>query len=126
MNWYDIYRTCDYEQPSSGKGSWPWPPVVDPNTPCIDATGATEFFNNKTNMINMHATTKPTNGNWSFCVDAANEMHFTRAANGSYWIYPILLTAPENYRVMVYSGNTDNAVPIVGTRRWIDKLRNEI
>jgi len=36
---------------------------------------------------------------------------------GSVWIYPILMN--YNYRLMHYSGDTDGAVPTVGTRKWI-------
>lgn len=45
-------------------------------------------------------------------------------ANASYWIYPIMMK--EKLRVWVYSGDVDADVPITGTLRWIQKLREEL
>ena len=41
--------------------------------------------------------------------------------NASYWIYPILYK--EKLRVWVYSGDIDANVPVIGTLKWINKLR---
>jgi serine carboxypeptidase-like clade 2 len=38
---------------------------------------------------------------------------------GSLWIYPTL--KKYGYRLMHYSGDTDGAVPTLGTRKWIDQ-----
>ena len=36
---------------------------------------------------------------------------------GSFWIYPILKS--YGYRILFFSGDTDGAVPTLGTKRWI-------
>jgi len=42
----------------------------------------------------------------------------------SYWIYPIL--AANGIRILHYSGDTDGAVPTIGTKRWIDLLKTPV
>ena len=41
--------------------------------------------------------------------------------NASSWIYPILYK--EQLRVWIYSGDIDANVPIIGTLKWINKMR---
>jgi len=38
--------------------------------------------------------------------------------NGSYYLYPTLIE--KGYRIWVYSGDTDGAVPITGTIYWLN------
>jgi Serine carboxypeptidase len=38
---------------------------------------------------------------------------------GSIWIYNILLSYGNKYRLMHYSGDTDGEVATIGTRQWI-------
>lgn len=61
------------------------------------------------------------------------EMCTTRAAAGSTymlmkeassWIYPIL--AKNGIRILHYSGDTDGAVPTIGTKRWIGLLESPV
>ena len=42
--------------------------------------------------------------------------------SASEWIYPILIK--ENIKVMIYSGDVDANVPITGTVRWINLLKD--
>jgi serine carboxypeptidase-like clade 1 len=37
----------------------------------------------------------------------------------SLWAYPIL---KGKYRILIFSGTTDGAVPTRGTRKWIDNM----
>jgi hypothetical protein len=50
---------------------------------------------------------------WSLCADIDYRYQY----EGSIWIYPILKA--YGYKILVYSGDTDGAVPTLGTRRWI-------
>jgi carboxypeptidase C (cathepsin A) len=45
---------------------------------------------------------------------------YTALAEGSYWIWAQLR---GKYRMLKYSGDTDGAVPTIGTKRWIQKLQ---
>lgn len=51
-----------------------------------------------------------------------NGMYITYQSfrEGSVWIYPIL--KEYGYRLMHYSGDTDGAIPTLGTRKWISEL----
>jgi len=43
---------------------------------------------------------------------------------GSFWIYPLLKAG--GYKILVYSGDTDGAVPTYGTTRWIQDLNWDV
>ncbi len=47
---------------------------------------------------------------WQQCAD---NYPYTKQANASLWIYPILR---GKYRILIYSGTTDGAVPTRGTK----------
>ncbi len=54
---------------------------------------------------------------YSQCNDAMYETYVT-FREGSVWIYPILMG--YGYRLLHYSGDTDGAIPTLGTRKWIE------
>lgn len=58
---------------------------------------------------------------WSECMPEDNT-NFTYhiQSEGSIWIYPFLKDA--GIRILFYSGDTDGAVGLAGTRGWIEKL----
>jgi len=39
---------------------------------------------------------------------------------GSYWIYPILIS--KKLKILIYTGDTDGAVPFNGTLAWVRNL----
>jgi len=59
---------------------------------------------------------------WSECMPEANT-NFTYhiQSEGSIWIYPFLKDA--GIRILFYSGDTDGAVGLAGTRGWIENLK---
>ncbi len=60
---------------------------------------------------------------YSMCND--NGFEYDRSQTGSYWVYKELV--PLNlYKIVKYSGDSDPAVPISGTFKWINKLRKEL
>ncbi len=55
---------------------------------------------------------------YSGCVqDPEWEYHLQE--EGSYWIYSML---KNQYKILIFSGDTDGAVPTYGTERWINDL----
>lgn len=56
---------------------------------------------------------------WSQCsADAQTYYHYQ--LEGSEWIYKVLKN--YGYKILFYSGDTDGAVPTLGSRRWITGL----
>lgn len=56
---------------------------------------------------------------WETCNEFINE-NYAYQYEGSYWIYKVLLN--YNYKILIFSGDTDGAVPTYGTRRWLKML----
>ena len=57
---------------------------------------------------------------WSQCSDDAQD-YYHYQFEGSEWIYKILMQ--YGYKILFFSGDTDGAVPTLGTRRWISALQ---
>lgn len=57
--------------------------------------------------------------------NAADDFAYNRSTTGSYHIYKRLIPL-NKYRIMIYSGDSDPAVPTSGTLMWFDKIRNEL
>lgn len=51
---------------------------------------------------------------WQQCTGGQDFYHYQ--TEGSQWIYNVLR---NKVRILFYSGDTDGAVPTLGTRRWI-------
>lgn len=60
---------------------------------------------------------------WRAC-EMDFDWHIDLQPEGSYWIYPLLKA--NGYKILVYSGDTDGAVPSYGTQRWINDLNWEV
>lgn len=50
---------------------------------------------------------------------------YDRSANGSYWVYEKLLPL-NKYKIVIYSGDSDPAVPIAGTLMWMVKIKRQL
>jgi len=89
-----------------------------------DGTFLAEWMNDNTTRTDLNIPT--TVHAWEMCsacaaVDAGTYM---LQKEGSYWIYPIL--AANGIRILHYSGDTDGAVPTIGTKRWISLLNSPV
>lgn len=57
---------------------------------------------------------------WDLCRDRGQGgFEYTRGQAASEWIYKLL---KDKYRILHYSGDTDGAVPTLGTVRWLAGL----
>jgi len=57
---------------------------------------------------------------YDMCQD---NIDYTVLPVGSQWIWEGL---KGKYRMLKYSGDTDGAVPLIGTRKWIDSLNRTV
>ena len=53
---------------------------------------------------------------WEGCSGPVQNVYHMQT-EGSLWIYKVL---KNKYKIMFYSGDTDGAVPLWGSRQWID------
>jgi len=58
---------------------------------------------------------------YSMCNDN-DDFGYARSETGSYWVYQQLVPLNQ-YKIVKYSGDSDPAVPISGTLKWVNKLR---
>ena len=58
---------------------------------------------------------------YSMC-NANDDFEYTRSLSGSYQIYKKLVPLNQ-YKITIYSGDSDPAVPYAGTITWINKLK---
>jgi len=92
------------------------------NLDCTDAYGAFVWLNKPAVQKALHIFDNITV--WQPCNDLVGNNYNVSWDNASYWAYPILIK--NNYKILVYSGDTDGAVPTVGTIRWIKQLRTDL
>jgi len=122
VNIYDIYKRC-YEGDTSSfvdsKSAY-HPlrsgPHVGLDPPCINNAAATQYLNMEATRTAIHARSIAQIGPWEICSD---KVHYNK-------LYPSVLSAYElltqYYRVLIYTGDSDGAVPYVGTVEWIQQL----
>ena len=118
---YDVLRAPECECPiKSGHGvsqkqMTPWVASASSHPNLFDATGG--YFNRADVRKAFHIL--PEVGKWAGCGGGDYEPQ----VEASLWIYKVLR---GHMRILKYSGDSDGAVPTVGTRRWIEKLNWEI
>jgi pimeloyl-ACP methyl ester carboxylesterase len=86
----------------------------DVDVPCVYKFGPSDFFNRKEVRDSLHIETDQV---WELCTD---RIDYETDDKASYWIYPIL--KENGIRILHFSGNADGAVPVEGTRNWIETL----
>jgi carboxypeptidase C (cathepsin A) len=60
---------------------------------------------------------------WSMCSNEVSSNYHLQL-EGSLFIYKILMQ--YDYKILFFSGDTDGAVPTLGTRRWIETLNMSV
>ena len=118
INYYDIYRQCI--SPNFGNASPPhrirWnQQKLQGVSNCAPDNSLTMYLNNPKVRNALHINT--TVGAWEECADIDYQVDY---ALGSYYLYPTLVQA--GLQITLYSGDTDSAVPTIGTRAWLNEL----
>ena len=81
------------------------------NHPLLGA-GLSDYLNRADVRTSLHI-----HPNISVFEQCSNTIRYYQFREGSQWIYAVLKA--NNYRLMHYSGDTDGAVPTIGTHKWI-------
>jgi len=119
---YDVYGECFHQRPSPVLELTPFPAAeltqhVGVVPPCIDSNKAISYLNMQSVQQAIHV--QPVN--WTICSDILN---YTSTVNTVIPIYEKLMAG--NFHILVYSGDTDGAVPFVGTTAWLASLNMTI
>jgi carboxypeptidase C (cathepsin A) len=86
--------------------------------PCVDGAPVVDYLNKPEVLEALHIPAGlPA---WDMCLDGID---YTVLPIGSQWIWESL---KGQYRMLKYSGDTDGAVPLIGTRNWINSLNRDI
>ena len=126
VNIYDIYKGCYESSGSLSESSYS--PLkfkfsgrnqnVGEDPPCINNAAATQYLNLPQTRTAIHALPQSAIGPWEICSDKVVYNKLYPSVLGAYEV----LT--QHYRVLVYSGDSDGAVPYVGTVEWIQSFES--
>jgi len=134
VNPYDIYRYCYTDDTRSPRG-WlfnQWLPGVNfelrntdnfkiqgvkgSDVPCLYSAGVNQYFNRQDVKEALHVDS---NIHFVFCNTTINT-NYVISPEGSVAKYQQLMQ--NNYKVLIYSGDTDASVPYTTTLNWIENL----
>lgn len=139
FNIYDAYRPCYEHNPCYEKNQTNCKPLgmkeLRRNAlrkkkhgeklmwapPCVDSLGIDSILLIPENRLAMGIPESVQD--YSMC--NINGFDYVRSTTGSYWVYQKLLPL-NKYKITIYSGDSDPAVPYAGTITWINKIRNEL
>ena len=93
---------------------------VQLSPPCLDNDAPIKYFNRADVKSALHVKSSIV---WDMCSDDVTG-NYVISQEASYYLYPKLIAA--GLKIMVFSGDTDMAVPYNGSQRWIDSLKLEI
>jgi carboxypeptidase C (cathepsin A) len=88
--------------------------------PCISDEGMMNYFNRDDVKAALHVKMDK---EWELCSLEINQ-RYNRLDKGSIWTYPTLIKS--GLRILIFSGDTDMAVPFNGNQLWIRDLKLEI
>jgi carboxypeptidase C (cathepsin A) len=154
INVYDYLRKCEMPTTSDGqidyfssyflKAPWAFPDLkkkqemmkkqqksfvnenktentkVKLSPPCVSDKAMSEYFNRDDVKAALHVKMDK---EWELCSEEVN-YRYEIQNKGSIWTYPTLLSS--GLRILIFSGDTDMAVPFNGNQAWIHNLKLEI
>ena len=87
---------------------------------CVNDQPLLDYFNRDDVKSALHVKTDKY---WELCSgDVGNR--YVMQDKGSIWAYPTIIK--EGIRILIYSGDTDMAVPFNGNQAWIQNLKLEV
>lgn len=89
--------------------------------PCTDSVGPDSFFNRQEVKEALYVKTDL---KWGMCSGRVGDNYEINTDKGSFFLYKGLIAS--GLRILIYSGDTDGAVPFNGTQNWIKNLNLEI
>jgi len=89
--------------------------------PCTDSVGPDSFFNRPEVKEALFIRPELT---WGMCSDRVGSNYQIDTVKGSFFLYKDLIAS--GIKILIYSGDTDAAVPFNGTQRWIKNLNLEV
>ena len=87
--------------------------------PCVNDDAMRDYFNREDVKSALHVNMDI---EWELCSEDVNS-RYVILDKGSIWTYPTLLSS--GLRILIYSGDTDMAVPFSGNQAWIHNLKLE-
>ena len=90
--------------------------------PCVDAVGIDLLLKNPDNRRSLGIPAGV--HEYSMC-NADDDFYYERSETGSYWVYQKLVPL-NKYKITIYSGDADPAVPYSGTIAWMWKIKQEL
>jgi len=88
--------------------------------PCTDSVGPDSFFNRPEVKAAFFVRPELT---WGMCSDRVGNNYQIDTEKGSFFLYKDLIAS--GIKILIYSGDTDAAVPFNGTQKWIKNLNLE-
>ena len=87
--------------------------------PCVDSLGIDKLLQNPDNRRAMGIPAGV--AEYSMC-NNDDDFNYDRSTTGSYWVYQKLIPL-NKYKITIYSGDSDPAVPYSGTIYWMNKIK---